>query len=146
MKVLPHVDLLLYDVKLADSSAHREMTAVDNSPILGNLAKTADYIREGWIGTRLWIRTPLIPESTDSQANIRDIALILKEVAGDVPERWELCAFNPLAREKYDRLGLEWPYGGMSLMSEAETEALREPAADTFGDGDRVTVTGQTAD
>jgi len=84
MKVLPQVDLLLYDVKLADSAAHKEMTAVENSLILGNLAKTADYIREGWIGTKLWIRTPLIPGSTDSHENIREIGRILKEIAGDV--------------------------------------------------------------
>jgi len=145
MKVLPYVDLLLYDVKLADSRVHNELTAVDNTLILENLAKAADYMREGWVGTKLWIRTPLIPGATDSHENIREIGLILKEIAGDVLERWELCAFNPLAQEKYDRLGMEWPYREKQLMDGEETERLHEIAADAFGDMDRVSVTGLTA-
>lgn len=145
MNALPHVDLLLYDVKIADSKVHKEFTNVSNELILENLKKAADYIREGWVGTRLWIRTPLIPGSTDSQENISRIGETLSEAAGDVIERWELCAFNPLAEEKYDRLGLDWPYRGNDLMDFNENESLQRVAAEAFGDGKRVRVTGLTA-
>ena len=145
MKALPQVDLLLYDVKLADSGVHEEFTGVGNTLILDNLAKAADYIREGWIDTKLWIRTPLIPGATDSYENIRGIGRLLKELAGDVLQRWELCAFNPLAQEKYDRLGMNWPYSGKSLMDVEETELIHTIAAEAFGDRGRVSVTGLTA-
>jgi pyruvate formate lyase activating enzyme len=146
MKALPHVNLLLYDVKVADAELHEELTGVNNEIVLENLEKTADYIREGWVDTRIWIRTPLIPGSTDTAENIRSIGRFLSDAAGDVLERWELCAFNPLAQEKYDRLGLEWPYRGKELMRAEETEYLRNIAAEAFGDNERVSVTGLTAE
>ena len=32
-------------------------------------------------------------------------------------ERWELCAFNNLCRDKYGRLGLEWAFADTPLMT-----------------------------
>lgn len=145
VKLLPAVDLLLYDLKIADNERHRELTGVGNDLILSNLAKVADYIREGWISTELWIRTPLIPGATDDVQNIRRIGTILNEIGSDVIKRWELCAFNPLAEEKYDRLNLPWPYSSMPLMSDDDTERLQRVASESFGDDSRVSVTGLTA-
>ena len=145
MKTLPYVDLLLYDIKVADNNKHRDLTGVGNDLILSNLVKVADYIREGWISTKLWIRTPLIPGATDDIFNIERIGTILGESAGDVIERWELCAFNPLAEEKYDRLKISWPYKSMPLMSSEEALQIQQVAAESFGDESRVSVTGLTA-
>lgn len=39
MKVLPFVDLVLYDFKLADAEAHRKYTGVQNETILENLSR-----------------------------------------------------------------------------------------------------------
>jgi pyruvate formate lyase activating enzyme len=36
---------------------------------------------------------------------------------GEKVERWELCAFNNLCRDKYRRLDLEWAFARTSLMT-----------------------------
>ena len=41
----------------------------------------------------------------------------------DSVERWELCAFNNLCRDKYDRLGMEWQFAETPLMTKAELDA-----------------------
>ena len=102
-----HSDLILFDLKLIDAEAHQQFTGVGNERILDNL----DWLG-GWLtdhpAVRLWIRTPLIPGATLTEENITGIGAWLAEHLPGRVERWELCAFNNLCRDKYTRLGLEW--------------------------------------
>ena len=99
-----HSDLVLFDLKEIDSDRHARFTGQPNERILANLRALAEQMRSGPLPAELWIRTPLIPGATASEANIRGIgAFIARELAG-VVARWELCAFNNLAADKYRRL------------------------------------------
>ena len=69
---------------------------------------------------RLWIRTPLIPGATDSDANLAAIGRHLADRLDGTVFRWELCAFNNLCRDQYTRLGLQWDYAATPLMTPAE--------------------------
>jgi pyruvate formate lyase activating enzyme len=73
-------------------------------------------------GIRVWVRTPVIPGATDSSENIEAIGRFLAEAG--LPERWELCAFNNLCRDKYERLDLDWKYKETSKMPKASLEQL----------------------
>lgn len=138
---LPWTDMVLYDVKLFDPDAHRQYTGQDNKVILDNLRWLGDYIRKN--GTpRLWIRTPLIPGATDLAENVRAIGGFLAAELGDLVERWELCAFNNLCRDKYRRLDLQWPFEDAPLLTRAEMDALQEIARGCGLPADRVAVTG----
>jgi pyruvate formate lyase activating enzyme len=116
--VLPYTDLFLYDIKLIDDKEHMSYTEQSNKVILDNYK----YLAEKISGTdkKIWIRTPIIPGATDTDSNIKGIA----EFIGDMPERWELCAFNILCRDKYKRLYLEWDYAGAGLMSRERMDEL----------------------
>lgn len=116
--VLPWVDLVLYDLKIADSDLHRQWTGVDNQRILENFEYIVGMKKE--YDFDLWIRTPIIPGATDSDDNIRAIAQI---IAGKV-DRWELLAFNNLGKDKYDRLGEPWRFADTPLMEKTRMEAL----------------------
>jgi pyruvate formate lyase activating enzyme len=83
-KVLPYVDLVLYDLKLFDRDAHKQWTGVENDIILGNFQYLLDKKRS--LGFTLWVRTPVIPGATDSDDNIQAIA----KIVGNNAERWEL--------------------------------------------------------
>lgn len=109
--VFPYVDVFLYDVKLFDAARHKEFTGVDNGVILSNF----DYLAERIKGTekQLWVRTPIIPGATDTDDNIQSIARFVK----DKCSRWEMCAFNNLCRDKYERLYQEWFYNKTQLMT-----------------------------
>ena len=134
--LLPYVDVFLYDVKLIDSAEHERFTGVGNEAILANF----DYIAEQVRGTdkRIWVRTPIIPGATDTDDNIRGIARFIKGKY----DRWEMCAFNNLCRDKYERLYQDWFYKSTELMT---AERMAELVAIARAEGlDEVYATGAT--
>lgn len=117
-------DLVLFDIKELDSTRHKAHTGHGNGKILKNLKRLARAMRAGEIEARLWIRTPLIPVATATTENIEEIGTFLSQEVGDLLERWDLCAFNNLCKDKYERLGRSWPFDHTQLLSEDELEDL----------------------
>lgn len=138
--VLETSGMLLLDLKLADDAAHRRFTGVSNARILENAEHAARYAREH--GLVIWVRTPVIPGATDSAENMAAIgSFIAAHMAGSV-ERWELCAFNNLCRDKYARAGVRWDYEEAPLMRREDMERLRDAAEQSSGLGEAAVWTG----
>ncbi len=117
-RFLPVTDIFLYDLKLYDDALHRRFTGQGNARILENFERLAAACATA--GKHIWVRTPVIPGATDTDENIRGLAGIV----GDRVEKWELCAFNNLCRDKYERLGIAWEFRDAKLMTKARMEAL----------------------
>ncbi len=96
--VINRLDYIIMDIKLADSELHKKYTGVDNKVIIENFkilkASGKPYI----------IRTPLIPNVTDTDENL----LAIKQLIGN--SEWEQLPFNAAAGAKYDMLGLKWTF------------------------------------
>lgn len=90
---LPLVDLFIVDLKLADSSLHREYCGQGNELIREN------YRRLASLGPELLTRIPLVPGVTATLENIGDIARFVRSC--NPGARVELINFNPLAENKY---------------------------------------------
>jgi pyruvate formate lyase activating enzyme len=120
-RVLPLVDLVLYDLKIFDGEKHRASTGVDNGIILENARRIAAT------GKPMWIRTPVIPSYTADEENI---ATLGDFIAAELPtvERWDLLAYTNLGQPKYHRLDLPYALEGMPLLTEAEMEVLHTVA------------------
>lgn len=116
--LLPCTDIFLYDLKLFDDAEHRKYTGQSNELIFDNFEWLVEACRE--TGTRIWVRTPIIPGATDTDENIKNLAGVVR----DRVERWELCAFNNLCLDKYDRLGKEWDFKGKGLIAKERMEEL----------------------
>jgi pyruvate formate lyase activating enzyme len=144
LKVLPHVDLVLFDLKEIDTARHRALTGQGNEVILEALRFISSYITKQATQTRLWIRTPLIPQATASRENLAGIGAHLARNVDGLVERWELCAFNNLCRDKYRRLDMDWPFGDTPLLSAEELHRFQEYARDSGVDPDIVIATGAT--
>jgi len=100
-RLLPHADLVLFDLKLADDIEHRRWTGASNRPILENAARLA--------GRNVVVRVALIPGITDTEANLRGILGFMREVGlGKV----EFLPFNPSSAAKYEWLGLPYEIPG----------------------------------
>lgn len=127
-RLLPHVDLVLFDLKLLDSERHRRHTGQPNPIILENLLYIRDWARRERRPLELWVRTPLIPGATSDEANLRQIGQFLAQNLDGRVRRWDLCAFNNLCRDQYTRLGLEWEYARQPLLSAAELALCRDAA------------------
>ena len=94
--VIDRCDLVIMDIKIADSDAHKFYTGRDNRPILNNLRGLMNS------GRQFLIRTPLIPGITDTADNLRAI----RELIGGA--EWEQLPYNTMAGAKYSMLGLKY--------------------------------------
>ncbi|MBN1262629.1 MAG: hypothetical protein JXB35_18250, partial [Anaerolineae bacterium] len=90
------------------------------------------------------IRTPLIPGATARCENLTGIGRFLAEQLNGSVERWELCAFNNLCRDKYHRLGLAWPFGETPLMTAGALDAMAVCARRSGVDPALIVATGAT--
>ncbi|MBE0685035.1 MAG: glycyl-radical enzyme activating protein, partial [Anaerolineaceae bacterium] len=142
VKVLPYTDLVLFDLKLMDPHAHQDHTGQHNEPILRNLIFVRDYLRAAGGSKKLWIRTPLIPEATDMPLNLFAIGSFLASELDGTVERWELCAFNNLCRDKYRRLGLEWQYDQTQLFTQSQLDERYMWAQASPFSHEKIIVTG----
>jgi pyruvate formate lyase activating enzyme len=125
-KLLPYVDLVLFDIKEIDQEKHRHFTGIPNDLILRNAIWLADYIQNN--NKQLWVRTPIIPNYTATEENIRAIGEFIVNKLENTPERWDLLAFNNLCSAKYERLNLEWPLKDESLILKKQMEYFLEIA------------------
>ncbi len=126
--LLPYVDVLLYDLKEIDPAKHKLFTGSGNERILANAAFAAHYKRSHRSPQTLWIRTPVIPGATDTAGNIGGIGDFIEARLEGAVDRWELCAFNNLCRDKYQRLGIDWPFAGCDLPEKSRMEELAQVA------------------
>ncbi len=97
-QVLDAVDYVLFDLKLACEEVHRRYTGVSCETIHKNLA----VLKES--GKPFVLRIPLIPGITDTDENLRGLAVL----AGDDPV--ELMPYNPYAGAKYPMTGKVFRY------------------------------------
>jgi len=95
--VLPHLDLLLYDVKQMDPGQHQKITGVTNELILANLKKALAR------GVPTVIRFPVIPGLNDDEANVCELADFLNRV-GPI-QRIDLLSYHRMGETTYGRLG-----------------------------------------
>jgi len=140
-QLLPHTDLVLFDLKLQDSTAHKRWTGASNRHILENLRRVAEFRDGRNHPIELWIRTPLVPGATDGGENLIAIGTYLAANLQGRVARWELCAFNNLCRDQYRRLGLEWAFADTPLMSAEELRACETAARASGLDAD-IAATG----
>lgn len=137
-------DVLLYDLKHIDSARHHCLTGQPNERILTAAVALADLHHAVGHPREIWVRTPLIPGATMEDENILGIGAFLAERMGGAVSRWELCAFNNLAVDKYERLGLRWPFAGAPLLTRAELAHAEELAKTSGVDPSIVVATGPT--
>jgi pyruvate formate lyase activating enzyme len=94
-------DLILYDLKCADDTMHRELTGVSNGLILDNAMKLSRQ------SVPMIIRIPVIPGMNDDEKEIEDAARFirgLKSVLGI-----DLLPYHRLGAPKYRALGRKNP-------------------------------------
>ncbi len=142
--LLPYVDLLLFDLKEMDPEKHRRFTGSANERIQENLIKVGEQMTSEGHPVQLWIRTPIIPGATATRENIRGIGRFMAEHLEGRVDRWELCAFNNLCRDKYHRLDLDWAYRDNELLSRLTMEKMAAVARNSGVDPGIVLWSGST--
>lgn len=128
-KLLPYIDLILFDIKEIDLEKHQQFTGIANDLILRNAIMVADYVKKN--NKQFWIRTPIIPKYTATEENIKGIGKFIVNDLENIPEKWDLLSFNQLCAEKYSRLDMTWPLKDEPLMTQEEMEYFVKIAEST---------------
>jgi pyruvate formate lyase activating enzyme len=115
-RVLPFVNLVLYDFKLADPEEHRRYTGVSNELIRENLA------RIDAAGVPVEIRIPVIPGVNDGRANIEESARVLSGLKSLT--RVVLLPYHALGETKYPRVGRTYRLDGLASPSREHMEEI----------------------
>ena len=94
---LPHLDLILFDLKIAAPQRHREIVGVDNETIHANLKRLlSDH------ANRVIVRIPLIPGYTMDHDNLVRIAERLHRYHAP---RCSLLPYHPMGLGKAESVG-----------------------------------------
>jgi pyruvate formate lyase activating enzyme len=116
-RLLPYLDLILYDLKHLDSDLHRTFTGLGNELILANLRRLVA------LGAPLTLRVPLIPGFNASVDCVRAIAEFVRGLGGSVTGV-DLLPYHTLGRAKYRALGRQYPWEDYAPLTGAEVKAL----------------------
>jgi pyruvate formate lyase activating enzyme len=117
-RLLPHLDLLLYDLKHVDSEPHRRHTGLDNALILANLRRIADLP-----APKLIVRVPVIPGFNADAASLSAIAAFVLSLGRRVSEI-NLLPYHTLGKSKYQALGRDYPWDDQPRLTDAEMQRL----------------------
>lgn len=101
-EITRNTDMLLFDLKTADSEKHSAFTGSGNETILKNLKSLVSPLPE------LVIRIPLIPGFNDQVSDISAIRNILIQSKLSV-KRLHLLPYHRFGRHKYEALGNKEP-------------------------------------
>jgi pyruvate formate lyase activating enzyme len=116
LKILPLVDLVLYDFKFADAEAHRKYTGLSNELIRANLARLDD------MGIPVEIRIPVIPSINDSLENLEESARFLSK--RKCVTRVTLLPYHGLGESKYPQVGRTYRLDGLRSPSRERMEEI----------------------
>lgn len=117
-KILPWLDLIMYDLKLISPKEHLQYTGRDNQRILENFQRLLNEDRNKVIP-----RIPLVPGFTTSPENLAGLSDFLKQ---NRVKEYSLLPYNPLGLSKWDHLGKKRPLLPTNWMSRSEEENCRK--------------------
>lgn len=120
-QILPYLDLVYYDVKLADPAAHRRYTGRSNRRILSNLRRLLEEP-----GIEVQPRVPLVPGITASGENLAAIVDLLCEAGA---RSISLLPYNPLGLDAAVKLGRPRPALPERFMEPDQERQLVEQCA-----------------
>ena len=107
-RILPYVDVFLYDIKVMDPEDHKKYIGVDNSLILENLKKLSDE------GAGLYIQLPIIQQVNATDEHIESVIHFLKE--NNIHARQvNLLPYHDIGKGKYASLDMEYHDDEMSV-------------------------------
>jgi pyruvate formate lyase activating enzyme len=110
--ILPHIDLIYYDIKLYNADEHMRYCGVSNEMIIENFIRLHKLSFTG--GPAVLPRVPLIPDITDRESNLSSIAHFLQSHR---VEKVQLLPYNPLWHEKTKKIGIENPLSTIKSMT-----------------------------
>ena len=117
-RLLPYVDMWLYDIKTLDDAKHRAYIGQPNGQILRNFEFLAHN------GAPINLRIPVVHPVNDDDESIAAIIGYVRDVAGSIPVN--LLPYHTTGSSKYVRLGRPYPARDLEVPSAERMEHLKD--------------------
>ena len=117
-KLIDLTDLFLLDIKCINDDICKDLTGVSNKKEL----EFAKYLSDN--NKKMWIRQVLIPQITDNENDLKELANYLKSLNG--VEKFELLKYHDLGRFKWENLNLEYPLARYRTADEEDVKRAKE--------------------
>ncbi len=134
-KLLPYLDTVFVDFKMADEELHRKYTGVSNVCIKENIRRMNDSFKGN-----IHVRIPCIPTVNMTSENMERTAAFFKPLKNisDI----ELLPYHRLGIETYRKLGKEYILSDVETPSDADMKALASKLS-AFEPGCRILIAGR---
>jgi pyruvate formate lyase activating enzyme len=117
-KVLPEVDLFLFDVKLMNRQEHKKFTGKYNDVILRNARLIVEK------GVPMIIRVPLIHGINDSEENLGETARFVSEL--DNKLQVNLLPYHRFGIGKYEMLDMDYQLNNIEYLNDEQLQRAME--------------------
>lgn len=115
-ELLKYVDLVLLDIKHTNNEGYKYITGKD-------ITSVEEFISElNTSGTKVWIRQVITPGITDTREYILSLKEYIKKINNI--ERIDLLPYHTMGIEKYNKLGIPYPLGGVPPMDKDKVDEL----------------------
>jgi pyruvate formate lyase activating enzyme len=127
--LLPHLDLILMDLKLVNPHKHRAVTGVSNRLILENATRLAA------MAIPIHFRIPVVPTVNDTEEEIVAIRQFVQSLIAlrsekngrdAAPITLELLPFHKMAGDKYRRLDLTYDAAELTALDPERMQLLEK--------------------
>ena len=114
---LMDIDLHLLDIKSGDPAIYEKVARQPLQPTINYARRLSELKRP------IWVRFVLVPGLTDSHDNVEKVADICAGLAS--VERVEILRFHQMGRDKWRKLGLDYPLENVAPPGPELTERVR---------------------
>lgn len=97
--VLPHLDMLYFDIKAMNPQLHKELTGIENQIIQENLALAAKS------GVPMVVRLPFVPGYNDGEEELNALGQRMQELG---LKELEIMPYHEYGLAKYEALGRDY--------------------------------------
>lgn len=122
-RVMPYIDLFLYDLKIMDLEKHREITGVSNELIKENLQLLSEA------GKEIVVRVPVIPGYTQARENLIAIAETARKAN---VKQINLLPYHNYGENKYAQLGKKYEMENIKPLTKEDLAEEKE-LFETYG-------------
>lgn len=127
-ELLDNIDLVLLDVKHITKEGFKEITGFDY------FDKYFEFIKQlNKTNVEVWIRQVIIPDVNDNENYMKELSNFIKKNIKNV-KRVDFLPYSTLAKEKYEKLNITYPYKDKQDMDKEKTEELYKIFIDYFKD------------
>ncbi|MEG1621069.1 MAG: glycyl-radical enzyme activating protein [Oscillospiraceae bacterium] len=116
-KILPYVDIFLFDLKAMNPETHKKFMGIDNKLILENLKRLAKA------NAKINIRIPVIDKVNASDDEQDAMIKFVNENVGSV--KVNLLPYHNTGRDKYERINLKYDDESFGKPSDERMEELK---------------------